>query len=151
MNARSWAAIIIYGGTGLLNIIFCIGLLRDTPHSSASLTGKILLIVCATAWLSFGLLPYNPTTDISNHLLLIRLIVFIVASFIGLLLLSVEYDRIAQDKILKWYTYLTAGLILLLSFLSVFVYDDETWMRTNASLSLYFIWLAVFGLRVLLK
>ncbi len=108
-------------------------------------------MLCAVAWLTFGLLPYNPTSDVSNHLLLIRLIVFIVASFTGLLLLSVEYYRIEQDKLLECYTLLTAGLILVLSFLSVFVYDDKTWIRTNASLSAYFLWLAVFGLRVLLK
>lgn len=44
MNAQTWAAVIVYGGTGLLNIIFCIGLFRDRPHSPVSLTGKILLM-----------------------------------------------------------------------------------------------------------
>lgn|SRR5690606_9270192 len=151
MNARSWAAVLLYGATGLLNVTFCVGLLSDPSQSSASLAGKILLMVCAVAWLSFGLIPYNPTIEISNHLLLIRLIVFIVASFTGLILLGTQYERVVQDRFLKWYTPLTAGLILLLSFLSAFIYDDETWVRTNASLSLYFLWLSAFGLRVLLK
>lgn len=151
MKGREWAFTVVYFLTGLLNIIFCIGLLKDKPSNSASFTGKILLMSCGLIWLSFGLLPYDPTTDIVNHLLMIRLIILITASSIGLLLLGVEYNRIEQDKFLKWYTLSSAGLILLLSFLSVFVYNDITWIRTNASLTIYFVWFIVFGLRNLVS
>ncbi len=150
MNARLWAAV-VYGITGLLNIIFCVGLLKDKPNSSAGLIGKILLIVSGVTWLSFGLIDYNPTTDIANHILLIRLIVMIAASFIGLLLLGVEYNRISHDKFLKWFTLSSAALISLISLLSIFVYNDDTWVRTNVSLTTYFVWFTVFGLRTLRK
>ncbi|NBW34918.1 MAG: hypothetical protein EBR30_07850 [Cytophagia bacterium] len=150
MHARLWAAV-VYGITGLLNIIFCVGLLKDKSNSSAGLIGKILLIVSGVTWLSFGLMDYNPTTDIADHILLIRLIVIITASFVGLLLLGIEYDRIVRDKFLKWFTLSSAGLISLISILSIFVYNDDTWIRTNVSLTTYFVWFTVFGLRTLRK
>jgi hypothetical protein len=148
MDAQLWAAS-LYAVTGSLNIIFCIGLLKDGPNKSAGLIGKIMLIASGVIWMSFGLVAYNPATDIANHMLLIRLIAMITASFIGLLLLGVEYDKIARDKFLKWFTLLCAGLIFLISILSIFIYNDDTWVRTNISLTTYFVWFTVFGLRTL--
>jgi hypothetical protein len=150
MNAKSMA-VAVYGMTGLLNIIFCIGLLQDKSSSSVSLIGKILFIGSGLIWLSFGLIDYDPTTAIANHLLLIRIIMMIAACLVGFILLGIEYDRIAQDRFLKWFTLSSAGLISLLSFLSLFVFNDDTWIRTNISLAAYFIWFIVFGLRTLLK
>ncbi len=150
MNARVWVTS-VYVITGLLNIVFCVGLLKDKKSNSAGLIGKILLIVSGVTWLSFGLMDYNPITDIANHILLIRLIIMITANFIGLLLLSVEYDRIVKDKFLKWFTLSSAALILFISILSIFFYNDDTWVRTNVSLTIYFVWFAVFGARTLRK
>lgn len=146
MNARVWVALVAYGLTGAMNILFVTGLLLDKPSKPADLVGKILLAVSGVIWLSFGLICYDPTTDIASHVLLIRLIGMITTSFIGLLLLSIEYPRIHQDKLLKWFTLLSACLILILSFLSIFVYNDDTWIRTNVSLTVYFVWCIIFGL-----
>jgi hypothetical protein len=150
MNARSWVAS-IYVVTGSLIIIFCACLIKDKLHLPEGLIGKILLTASGLVWLSFGILDSDPTIDLIIHMLLIRLIVFLTSSFIGLILLSVGYHRIAQDKFLKWYTLSSAGLILLLSFLSVFVYNDASWIRINASLTIYFVWFIVFGLRNLVS
>jgi hypothetical protein len=148
MDARLWAASILYGITGIFNVIFCTIILRDLPIKSASLIGMLLLLVCGAIWLSFGLLTYNPTADISNHILLIRLIVLISSSFFGLLLVGFEYEIVAKDKFLKWYTLSCAGLILFLSLLSVFIYNDNTWIRTNTSVVIYFTWFTVFSVRI---
>jgi len=147
MHSRLWIAT-IYSITGLLNVVFSIGLFWNGFKKSASLVGNILLIACGIIWSSFGFFVYDPTTDMSIHMLLIRLIVFIIASLTGLLLLGVEYSRLAQNQFLKWFTLLSASLIALLSFLSNFIYNDETWIRTNLSLIVYFVWLSVFGFSV---
>jgi hypothetical protein len=146
MNARVWV-VSMYVITGLLIIIFCGSLIKDKLHLSEGFIGKILIAVSGLVWLSFGIFDSNPTIDLSIHVLLIRLVVFLISSCIGLLLLGVGYHRIAQDKFLKWFTLSSAALIALISLLSIFVYNDDTWVRTNVSLTTYFVWFTVFGLR----
>lgn len=149
MEYRLWAACAIYGSIGLLNIIFCISLFLSTPNKSAFLIGKILMLVAGVVWLSFAILPYDPETEIGNHLLLIRVITMIVASLIGLVFIGSEIDYLSKSKFLKWYTLSSGLLILLLSFLSAFVYNDTTWIRTNVSFLIYFLWFGVSGIELL--
>lgn len=149
MDARLWAAIIIYLLVGILNIIFCISIFLNSSNRSLSVVGKILILISGVIWLSFGILPYDPMTDIGNHLLGIRVILIIAISFLGLLFLGAEFEVIFKDHFLKWYTIASGLLILVLSLLSMFVFNDETWVRTNLSLTIYFAWFGIFGLRVL--
>lgn len=151
MKYRLWAACAIYGGIGLLNIIFCTSLFLGTPNKSAFLIGKILMLAAGLIWLSFAILPYNPETEIGNNLLLIRVIAMIVTSMIGLIFLGSEIENLSKGIILKWFT-LGSGLsILLLSIMSTFVYNDTTWIRTNISFVIYFAWFGVFGVLTLVR
>ncbi len=147
MSGRLWAAFVLYGITGFLNIFFCISLLKVNLELSLGLAGKILLMVCGMLWLSFGISYYDFTNEFANHLLLIRLIVLIILSFVSFFLVSNANDLVSQDKILKWFTLLCAALILALSILSTFVYNDDTWIRTNLSIVTYFSWFLIFGFR----
>jgi len=147
-----WWSVLLYLTTGFLNVLFCIGLFKNHKDKSIPLVGKIFLSISALIWLSFGVYPCDPLMgDISDHILVIRVLTLIVTCFLGLLFLGLELEIIIADKFLKWYTLSSGILILSLSLLSTFVYNDETWIRTNVSLTIYFIWLGVFGLRMFLK
>jgi hypothetical protein len=150
MNGQRFAAISMYGISGVLNICHCVGFLMDKPSNMVCIIGKMLLTLCGTLWLSFGALQYDLNADMSHHFLIIRLVLLILSCSVGFLLLSFEYDRISNDRFLKSYTIFTSLIILLLSLLSLFVYNDETWVRTNISLALYFVWFTAVGLRALL-
>lgn len=151
MKYRLWAACATYGAVGLLNIIFCVGLFLSTPNKSAFLIGKILMFVAGLVWLSFAILPYDPETEIGNHVLLIRVIAMVMASMLGLIFLGSEIEYLSKNRILKWYTMASGLSILFLSFLSAFVYNDTTWIRTNISFVIYFSWFGVFGALALEK
>lgn len=146
MDAKIWVAFVVYGIVGLLNVFFSIGLLIDKSDTSVSLIGKIMFFISGIVWLSFGLLDYDPTTGIGNHLLLIRLVIMNTCSMIGLLLLSVDYYRIIQNKFLKFFTMSSGILMLSLGVFTIFIYNDSTWVRTNVLLIMYFVWIMVFGL-----
>jgi hypothetical protein len=151
MNSRLWAAIVTYGAAGLFNVLFCFGLLKGNTQWSVSAIGKVLLLICGLIWMSFGIFTYDPTIEIAIHLQMARLIALIIASIVGLLLLGSEYNKEFSGKGLKLFTLLSASLILLFSFLSTFVYNDDTWIRTNASLVIYFVWFFVIGLHIYLR
>jgi hypothetical protein len=151
MKYRLWAACAIYGTIGLLNIIFCASLFLSTPNKSAFLIGKILMLVAGLVWLSFAILPYDPETEIGNHLLLIRVIVMIMASLMGLIFIGSEMHYLSTGRFLKWYTLLSGFSILALGFMSTFVYNDTTWIRTNISFTIYFTWFGVLGALALVR
>jgi hypothetical protein len=78
---------------------------------------------------------------------MIRVISLLFIAPIGLLLLGIELEKIINDKFSKYYTLTSSLIILILGALSVFIFNDETWIRTNTSLAIYFIWFGVIGLR----
>jgi hypothetical protein len=151
MDAKNWAAFVVYGMAGLMNVLFSIGLLMDKSNTSACLIGKIMLVISGLIWMSFGFLDYDPTTNEGNYLLLIRLAVMITLNSVALILLSVDYYRIRKNDFLKIFSLSGGVLMLFLGFLSVFIYSDATWIRTNILLITYFVWITVFGLYNLLK
>ncbi|MCA2662879.1 MAG: hypothetical protein IM498_09790, partial [Microcystis sp. M064S2] len=136
---------------GLLNIVIALGLFRISDTKSIIVGGKILLLVSGVIWTTFGLINYDPNTDFGNHLLAQRTIAILATGLLGLILIGAEMEKIRKDKFLKYFTLAAAGTMLLLSLLSVFVYWDETWIRTNISLTIYFVWFGVFGLRLVQK
>jgi uncharacterized membrane protein YuzA (DUF378 family) len=150
MNAENWIKI-FYIIVGLFNIIVAIGLFKMSDNKSIIVGGKILLLISGVIWTTFGLINYDPNTDFGNHLLAQRTIAILATGLIGLIIIGAEIENIIKDKFLKYYTLTTAGTILLLSILSMFVFWDETWIRTNISLTIYFIWFGVFGIRILQK
>jgi uncharacterized membrane protein YuzA (DUF378 family) len=150
MNAENWIKV-FYIIVGLLNIFVAVGLFKMSDNKSIIIAGKILLLISGIIWTTFGLINYDPNTDFGNHLLAQRTIAILATGLFGLIIIGAEFEKILKDKFLKYYTLTTSGLILLLSILSMFVFWDQTWIRTNASLTIYFIWFGVFGLRILQK
>lgn len=149
MDTR-WLSVIIYSTVGILNVVVCVGLFLNVRNKSEIVIGKVSLLICGMIWFSFAVFPYDPMTDnFSNHLLLVRVIGFIITSIFGLIFLGVDFGEISKDKFLKRYTILSGFLILVLGTLSTFVYNDATWIRTNASFTIYFVWFGVFGIRML--
>lgn len=144
MSGRLWA-MINYLIIGSLNFAFCGTLLTLTSRNLTRTMGAVLLMAAGVIWFTFGIIPYNPTSDLGNHMLLIGIILMISAGSIGFILLAVELDKISNNKFLKWYTLSSGFLILLLSSLSVFVFNDLSWIRTNLSITIYFVWFGVFG------
>ncbi|MBS1557030.1 MAG: hypothetical protein JSU09_19075 [Bacteroidetes bacterium] len=150
MNAENWIKT-FYIIVGLLNIVVAVGLFKMSDNKSIIVGGKILLLISGVIWTTFGLINYDPNTDFGNHLLAQRTIAILATGHVGLILIGAEMERICKDKFLKYFTLAAAGTILLLSLLSMFVYWDETWIRTNISLTIYFVWFGVFGLRLVQK
>src|SRR5688572_24768691 len=74
MHFRAVAVSTLYAGTGIINIIFCIRLLREGMHN---LVGKISLLIASVCWSSLALLPYNIDNPETYHMLLVRIIIFL--------------------------------------------------------------------------
>lgn len=150
MNAETWIKV-FYIIVGLLNVFVAIGLFKMSDNKSIIVAGKILLLISGIIWITFGLINWNPNSEFEYSLILQRTIAILATGLFGLLFIGGELEKIIKDKFLKYYTLTTASLILVLSILSMFVFWDQTWIRTNASLTIYFIWFGVFGLRILQK
>lgn len=149
MNAENWIKI-FYIIVGLLNVLVAVGLFKMSDNKSIIVGGKILLLISGVIWTSFGLINYD-LSDFGTHLLAMRTIATLATGLFGLIILGADIEKILKDKFLKYYTLVTAGTILLLSTLSIFVFWDETWIRTNISLAIYFVWFGVFGIKILQK
>ena len=151
MKGQAWTAYVNYLMVGLLSILFAIGLFLATKNNSIIVAGKILLLLTGLIWTCYGLVP----TDMSNasgiHLMMISVFLILFTGPAGLIILGVEFEQISKDKFSKYYTLSTGLVILFIGFLSVFVFNDETWIRTNVSLTIYFIWFGVFGIKFLQK
>jgi len=151
INGMKGAALIavFYALAGLLNSAVAIILLRKTKKKTLIAGGIILLFISGIIWTSFGLISYVPSTEFGIELVMLRTILFLVTAFFGLLFIGADIEKTFNDRFLKIYTLATAGIILMLCSLSLFVLEDKTWIRTNISLALYFLWFGVFGIRIL--
>ena len=63
MNAENWIKT-FYIIVGLLNIIVALGLFRMSDNKSIIVGGKILLLISGVIWTTFGLINYDPNTDL---------------------------------------------------------------------------------------
>lgn len=149
MTGAGWIAV-FYALAGLLNSAFALVLLRKTEKKTLIAGGMILLLIGGIIWTSFGIISYVPSTEFGIELVMLRTILFLVTVFFGLLFIGADIEKIVNDRFLKFYTLATAAVILILCSLSLFVFNDKTWIRTNISITLYFIWFGVFGLRILI-
>jgi hypothetical protein len=144
----SWiAAYINYLAVGLLNFVFGIGLLISSRNDFPMVVGKTLVLVAGLLWASFGLIVWDPNSDIGIHTIMLRVLALLLIVPLGLIFLGVEFERIIKDKFSKYYTLITGLIILVLGVLSLFVFNDQSWIRTNFSITLYFLWFGVIGLR----
>lgn len=147
MNGRQLANFVIYIGAGLLSFFTLIGLLIENRRSSQLIIGISFLIVSALNWISFGLTSRG-IDDIEGDgkLVLLRTIVFLLTSVMGLMLVGTDKLKLNDHRVAKWST-LTIGVIITsLGILSTFVINDNTWWRTNLSISLFFIWIGIIGI-----
>ena len=151
MNGQAWTAYVNYLTLGLLSSLFAIGLLMTTKNNSIIVAGKILLLLAGLIWTSYGILPTDLLTDGGINLMMIRIISILIIGPAGLIILGSEFEQIIKDKFSKYYTLSTGLLMLFFGFLSVFIFNDDTWVRTNISLTIYFVWFGVFGLRLVQK
>jgi hypothetical protein len=133
---------------GLLNTILAVGLFKISDNKSILVAGKILFLITGILWTTLGLINYDPNSDFGNNLLAQRTIAILTAGIFGLIIIGSEIEKITKDRFLKYYTLMTGGLILTISILSIFVFWDDSWIRTNISVVIYFLWFAVFGLRI---
>jgi uncharacterized membrane protein YuzA (DUF378 family) len=150
MNAVNWIKV-FYVIVGLLNVIVAVGLFKMSDNKSVIVGGKILLLISGFIWTTFGLINNDLNSDLKNNLLALRTIAILATGLFGLIIIGAEMEKICKDKFLKYFTLTTAGTMLVLGVLSVFVFWDETWIRTNVSLTIYFFWFGVFGIRILQK
>ena len=151
MNGRLMAAFFNYLIVGLLNLAFVFGLFKMSKNDLPIVIGKILILISGLIWASFGVISWDSYSDNDIHIVMIRVIALLIVAPLGLIFLGIEFEKIFKDKFSKYYTLATGLTILLLGILSVFVFNDQTWMRTNISLTIYFLWFGVFGLRLVQK
>jgi hypothetical protein len=151
MNGRWLAAYFNYLTIGLLNLVFGVGLFKLSKNDLPVVIGKILILIAGLIWTSFGLMSWDPNSDTGIHTVMIRVITLLLIAPLGLIFLGTEFEKIIKDKFSKYYTLTTGLTILLLGILSVFVFNDQTWIRTNISLTIYFLWFGVIGLRLVQK
>ncbi len=151
MNGRWLAAYLNYLTIGFLNLVFAIGLFKLSKNDLPIIIGKILILASGLVWASFGIISWDPNSDIGVHSVLIRAFSILLIAPLGLILLGAEFEKVMKDNFSKYYTLTTGLTILLLGILSAFVFNDKTWTRTNISLAIYFLWFGVIGLRLVQK
>ncbi len=151
MNGRWLIAYLNYLTIGLLNLAFVFGLFKTSKNDFPIIIGKILILISGLIWTSFGVVSWDAYSDTGIHTIMIRVIVLLTVTPLGLIFLATEMEKVVKDKFSKYYTLATGLIILLLGILSVFVFNDQTWMRTNVSIAIYFLWFGVFGLRLVQK
>jgi hypothetical protein len=149
MKGKTWISL-YYILVGLLNILFVVGLFEISENRSVLLVGKILLLVTALTWISFGLIDFKIETDFDKNLLFIRSSVPLITAMPGLSMLGGELEQIVKDKFLKYYTLLSGAIILIIGITAL---EDvaEDWIRSNISWTIYFLWFGVCGMRFLFK
>lgn len=151
MNGRWLAAFLNYLTIGLLNVVFVYGLFKLSKNDLPIVIGKILILIAGLIWTSFGVMSWDPFSNNGIHTIMIRVISLLIFAPLGLIFLSIEFEKTLKDKFSKYYTLTTGLIILILGILSVFVFNDQTWIRTNISLTMYFMWFGVIGLRLVQK
>lgn len=151
MNGRWIIAYLNYLTIGLLNLLFVFGLFKNSKNDLPIIIGKILILISGLIWTSFGVMSWDAFSDIGIHTVMIRVIALLTVTPLGLIFLATEMEKVIKDKFSKYYTLTTGLIILLLGILSVFVFNDQTWIRTNISIAIYFLWFGVFGLRLVQK
>lgn len=151
MNGRWLAAYFNYLTVGLLNLAFVFGLFKVSKNDFPIIIGKFLVLIAGLIWASFGVISWDPYSEDGIHTVMLRVISLLIIAPLGLIFLGSEFERIVKDKFSKYYTLATGLTILLIGILSVFVFNDQTWIRTNISLIIYFLWFGIIGLRLLKK
>jgi hypothetical protein len=146
MDGQLVAKWMIYLGAGIASMTALIGLSIRHKKSIQVVIGLSFLTVSSLIWISFGLISLTPEDfDNDSKLLLMRTIIFMLTSIIGFLLLGTSYMKLRKKVILKHLTLTIALAVGTLGALSTFVFNDETYFRTNSSLALYFIWIGLVG------
>lgn len=149
VKGQAWVAYLIYFLVGILNAAFIIGLIKRNRKEKVVLLGMVLLLACGLLWASFGVVPVDVKVDNTFHLMLIRTILILILGPVGLIILGAEFEKISKDKFLKYFTLSSGFFILFMGFLSTFFFNDETYIRTNISLAVYFMWFGVLGFRMI--
>jgi preprotein translocase subunit Sss1 len=149
----SWlVAYFIYMPIGLLNITFVLGLFKMTKNNLPIVIGKILILMAGLIWTSFGVMSWEQSSDNDALSMWVRLSSMLIITSVGLIIIGIEFKKIANDNFLQYYTMTTGLGILLVGILGLFVLDGTTLViRANISLTFYFVWFGVFGLRLMQK
>ncbi len=150
MDGQSLAQFAIYIIPGLLTALLATGLLLSNRKSTECVIGFSFVIASALNWLSFGLTARN-AEDLEGDggLVLFRTIFFLFTSIVGLLLVGTSKLNMARHKEARLTTLIIGAIITILSLLSSFVFNDETWWRTNLSIVLFFLWSGLIGFYVI--
>ena len=152
MHGRWLAAYFNYLTIGLLNLAFVFGLFKVVKNNLPMVIGKILILTAGLIWTSFGVVSWDPYSDYDVLSMWIRLSSMLIIASVGLIIIGIVFEKIANDNLLKYYTLVTGLGILLVGFFGLFVLDGTTLMiRTNISLTFYFAWFGVFGLKLVHK
>ncbi|MEP2774142.1 MAG: hypothetical protein ABJH05_18440 [Fulvivirga sp.] len=149
-DGQLWTKWVIYIATGLTSLLTLTGLLIQNKKNTQIIIGLSFLMASSLIWVSFGLVDMVPDDMINDSkLVLMRTIIFMLTSIIGFLLIGTDLMKIRARVFVKWMTLTVAIMIGTLGSLSTFVFNDETYIRTNSSLALYFIWLGIIGFLLL--
>ncbi len=152
LHGQMLAKWIIYYGAGWTSLILLIGLIIENRKSTRIIIGLIFLAISAAIWISFGFISITPEDfEVDSKLVLMRTILFILTIIVGFTLIGTDCMDVKAKTFIKWLTLSFAIIITILGSLSTFVFNDETYVRTNISLFLFFIWVGVMGTTLLTK
>jgi len=138
---------ITYLLVGILNIIFVVGLFQLSKNDMPVVLGKAVFLIIGLIWISFGILSWNLDSEFEMHTVIFRVIAILILAPVGYFFIGIEFERVIEDSFSKYYTLGTGFCFILFGILSLFVFNDETWIRTNILIILYFVWFGVLGIR----
>ena len=150
MEGRLWISSLGYIASGVAGIIYFGALLFKVVSTSRKIALWIL-VLHSVLWISFGVIPYNHLSDSSNLLMLNRTLIDLFLILSGLLIISSE--GLTSDHLgpIRLSSIVSASLIGILCFMSVFVFNDSTWIRSNLCYLIYHLWIGVSGLTLLIR
>ncbi|MBO3699524.1 hypothetical protein [Roseivirga sp. E12] len=146
LELRSLIALFLYIIPGGLIIVFSLQLFMNSPNGVLLYKlVKVLVLLSGLLWLVLGFLPYSPFNENEYPKLVFLTVVFLTIVLLILLILTISFGLIFKQKQIFNITLIATIIVFSLTFLSLFVLNSDTWIRTNLSIGLYFIWLVALG------
>ncbi|WBL23721.1 hypothetical protein [Zunongwangia sp. HRR-M8] len=151
MKGLEWAQYFNYFFVGFLIIAFSISLLKNVNNVGLNKIGKILILISGIIYSSFGFMEIEDSSNLIFVIYVAQIILTLGLGAIGFILLSDDYLKIQNNKILKYIILVIGILIIINGILEVLAMQIYPSYMGMFSWLLYFLGIGVIGLSLIIK
>lgn len=150
-SLRLQVVLLNYALPGVLIVLFATILSTYSGSAKRIKYGSYLIILSGLAWGSFGVYPIeiDGFNGVFGVIHMVKITVCWLSGIIGLLLISIDFDRIFRPRYLRWVTIVTGSLMLLESI--YFIMGEWSGKMSAIAWSVYMSWFFIFSLRISMK